>query len=255
MNPTRPLPRRLALTGTLTGGLLAGLAVTGPLLAVAEPAALSSSGPGRVVAHAVVPPTALHTRPAHRASRSARSTLTAPRFVLRTVAVGRTFHGTASWYGASFQGRRTASGERFDTNDLTAASRTLAFGTRLRVCRKQRCVVVRINDRGPYVSGRALDLSHAASEALGFSGVARVSATPVATRRVALHPRAKPVRRSARLAVPPARPAPASRVVTLPEEQASSLGVLAAGLVGTAGAGLTGRRGRTDLHVDRTPPS
>jgi rare lipoprotein A len=76
--------------------------------------------------------------------------------------------GKASWYGPGFHGRRTASGERFDMNALTAAHRTLAFGTRVLVRNVQngREVVVRINDRGPHVHGRIIDLSKAAAEAL-----------------------------------------------------------------------------------------
>lgn len=76
--------------------------------------------------------------------------------------------GMASWYGPDFHGKRTASGERFDMNDLTAAHRTLPFGTRVRVrnTRNGREVVVRINDRGPRVSDRIIDLSKAAAAAL-----------------------------------------------------------------------------------------
>jgi len=76
--------------------------------------------------------------------------------------------GIASWYGPGFHGKRTASGERFDMNDLTAAHRTLPFGTRVRVRNTQngREVVVRINDRGPQRSDRIIDLSKAAAEAL-----------------------------------------------------------------------------------------
>jgi len=76
--------------------------------------------------------------------------------------------GKASWYGPGFHGKRTASGERFDMNDLTAAHRTLPFGTRVRVLNTQngREVVVRINDRGPLKRGRIIDLSKAAAAAL-----------------------------------------------------------------------------------------
>lgn len=76
--------------------------------------------------------------------------------------------GKASWYGSRFHGRRTASGERFDMNDLTAAHRTLPFGTRVRVRHvgNGREVVVRINDRGPHAGGRIIDLSRAAAAAL-----------------------------------------------------------------------------------------
>lgn len=76
--------------------------------------------------------------------------------------------GRASWYGPGFHGRRTASGERFDMNELTAAHRTLPFGTRVRVRNTQngREVVVRINDRGPQITERIIDLSKAAAAAL-----------------------------------------------------------------------------------------
>lgn len=78
--------------------------------------------------------------------------------------------GTASYYGREFHGRRTASGERFDMNALTAAHRTLPFGTRLRVTnpRTGQSVVVRINDRGPFHGSRLIDVSHAAASQLGL---------------------------------------------------------------------------------------
>ena len=86
--------------------------------------------------------------------------------------------GLASWYGGKFQGRLTANGEVFDTNQLTAAHRTLPFGTLVRVTnpRNAQSVVVRINDRGPFVEGRVIDLSRAAAERIGIAaaGVAAV---------------------------------------------------------------------------------
>ena len=86
--------------------------------------------------------------------------------------------GTASWYGRWHQGRLTASGERFDARAFTAAHRSLPFGTILRVTNLAtgEMVKVRVNDRGPYVRGRTLDLSAAAAKALGITkdGVARV---------------------------------------------------------------------------------
>jgi rare lipoprotein A len=86
--------------------------------------------------------------------------------------------GLASWYGGKFQGRRTASGEVFDTNLFTAAHKTLPFGTLVRVTNLDtgQQTVVRINDRGPFVAGRIIDLSRAAAAAIGMagSGVARV---------------------------------------------------------------------------------
>ena len=80
--------------------------------------------------------------------------------------------GIASWYGGEFQGRPTASGEIFETNDMTAAHRTLPFGTHVMVTNLQndRSVVVRINDRGPFVQGRIIDLSYAAARVLGIVG-------------------------------------------------------------------------------------
>ncbi|WP_412060599.1 septal ring lytic transglycosylase RlpA family protein [Rubrivirga sp. IMCC45206] len=86
--------------------------------------------------------------------------------------------GTASYYGERFRGRRTASGERFNPDALTAAHRTLPFGTRLRVVHERtgRSVVVRVTDRGPFHGARILDLSKAAARRIGMvaSGTARV---------------------------------------------------------------------------------
>jgi rare lipoprotein A len=86
--------------------------------------------------------------------------------------------GIASYYAAKLHGRRTASGERFDANALTAAHKRLPFGSRVRVTdtRTGKSVIVEINDRGPYVKGRIIDLSPRAAKALGISkrGVARV---------------------------------------------------------------------------------
>lgn len=83
--------------------------------------------------------------------------------------------GEASWYGKQFAGRRTASGERFDPAELTAAHRTLPFGTKVRVtnARNGDSVVVRINDRGPYAHNRVIDLSHAAAREIGIVGAGR----------------------------------------------------------------------------------
>ena len=78
--------------------------------------------------------------------------------------------GVASYYGRRFAGRRTASGERFDPADLTAAHRTLPFGSLVRVTnsRNGQSVVVRINDRGPFARGRQIDLSRRAAEKIGL---------------------------------------------------------------------------------------
>lgn len=86
--------------------------------------------------------------------------------------------GMASFYDAKFQGRHTASGERFNNSELTAAHKSLPFGSLVKVTnvRNSKSVVVRINDRGPYVRGRVIDLSKAAAKKIGLSstGTARV---------------------------------------------------------------------------------
>jgi len=90
--------------------------------------------------------------------------------VTSTDAAAATYSGRASWYGSQFHGRKTASGERFNMNAMTAAHRSLPFGTRVRVTNKRngRSVVVRINDRGPFSGGRILDVSKAAANRLGL---------------------------------------------------------------------------------------
>ncbi len=189
MIPTPVCPSRRARAA----GLAAGLVVTGAVLTVqpltAPLAGQQLTAAPSLAAQVTVPPTVTQV-PARtvratpgRASRGGVRTAPVPLIrVTRTVATGPSFSGEASWYGGYFQGRRTANGERFDTNELTAASKTLPFGTRLKVCRTSRCVVVRINDRGPFVGGRVLDLSQAAALRLGYTGVAHVTATPVGTR-------------------------------------------------------------------------
>jgi rare lipoprotein A len=89
----------------------------------------------------------------------------------------RVQRGHASWYGPGFHGRRTASGERFNSGALTAAHRSLPFGSLVRVVNENtgRSVVVRINDRGPFIGGRIIDLAHGAARQLGMNGVATVS--------------------------------------------------------------------------------
>lgn len=84
----------------------------------------------------------------------------------------------ASHYGVGdgYGGRRTASGERMNPHAMTAAHRSLPFGTRVRVCHRG-CVTVRINDRGPFKAGRCIDLSYGAARAIGAGGLARVTVT------------------------------------------------------------------------------
>src|SRR5206468_1667293 len=89
---------------------------------------------------------------------------------------GVSFEGIASWYGPGFEGRPTASGQIFDSNLYTAASRDLPLGTWLYVSHGAKGVVVLVNDRGPYVDNRVLDLSRAAAAAIGISGLGWVKA-------------------------------------------------------------------------------
>lgn len=93
--------------------------------------------------------------------------------------------GKASWYGPGFHGKKTANGERFDMNTLTAAHRTLPISSRVRVTNlaNGKSVVVRINDRGPYHGNRVMDLSKAAAQELGFirTGTAQVKIEPLAS--------------------------------------------------------------------------
>ena len=97
--------------------------------------------------------------------------------VISCLGVSASSAGTmlASWYGPYFHGRTTANGETYNMYGITAAHKTLPFGTKLRIC-YQRCVDVRINDRGPYIGARELDLSYGAAKAIGLidPGVANV---------------------------------------------------------------------------------
>jgi rare lipoprotein A len=106
--------------------------------------------------------------------------------------------GEASWYGPGFHGRRTANGERYDQDALTAAHRTLPFGTRVRVTNLDngRIVEVRINDRGPFIGGRIIDLSRAGAHVIGLvgPGVGPVRLEVLAPAAIARAAPAEPVR-------------------------------------------------------------
>ncbi len=82
---------------------------------------------------------------------------------------GRSFSGIASYYGNNV-GNKTASGQRFNENAMTAAHRHLPFGTRVKVTHRNRSVVVTINDRGPFIRGRVIDLSKGAARVIGLTG-------------------------------------------------------------------------------------
>jgi rare lipoprotein A len=89
--------------------------------------------------------------------------------------------GVATWYGPGFAGKRTANGERFNPHAMTAAHRTLPFGTRVAVTNERtgRSVIVRVNDRGPFGRGLVIDLSKSSAQAIGMAGSAPVSLVPL----------------------------------------------------------------------------
>lgn len=96
------------------------------------------------------------------------STAIVPQALAATGVMG----GVASWYGPGFHGRLTANGERYDMYGMTAAHKTLKFGTKVKVTndRNGKSVTVRINDRGPFVGGRVIDLSRSAADAIDMVG-------------------------------------------------------------------------------------
>lgn len=171
--PLRPWRRRAPYAAA---GLLALAGAVGPSLVRPQ----ARPAPRPVAARTA--PAPIRIRPA-----AVRPAPVRVRMVTRTVEVdGRTYRGRATWYGPGFAGRRTANGEVYRPNtELTAAHRWLPFGTRLRVCRGTRCVVVRVNDRGPF-GNAILDLSYLAAQRLGMvrAGIVPVTATVLTTRQV-----------------------------------------------------------------------
>lgn len=108
--------------------------------------------------------------------------------VVHAVSIGHTETGMASWYGEPYHGRQAANGEVFDMNRLTAAHRTLPFGTWVEVANLSNAkrVTVRITDRGPFVHGRVIDLSRAAADQIDMigPGTARVRLRVIRTTAV-----------------------------------------------------------------------
>jgi len=141
--------------------LAEGLAV---LLSIASLGAGAASGPSSLEAAKVTQPLVNQTSGHKRKTNSPKS---------KAYQVG-----TASWYGEYFQGKTTASGEPFDMRDFTAAHPSLPLGSFVKVTnlRNGKAVVVRVNDRGPVVDGRIIDVSYNAARALGFKerGVQKV---------------------------------------------------------------------------------
>jgi len=149
---------------------------------VADKLAGKSNGPGlrraaRIVAAGsviLVSTGCLHRHRPVRAAGGAPPPLRAPSTAAAPIVQGE--RGIASWYGHPYHGRPTASGEIYNMYDMTAAHRTLPFGTRVTVhdLENGQDVTVRINDRGPFVEGRIIDLSFAAAQAMHMPGIAQV---------------------------------------------------------------------------------
>lgn len=161
-----PLARRIAGAGAalLLGALGATLPAASPALAetatpILVPAALQSSA-----LEAAMTPRSVVETPGDEADADEPASTPS--------AATRIGGGVASWYGKEFKGRRTASGEAFNPSELTAAHRTLPFGSKVLVTnpRNGKSVVVRINDRGPFKHSRVIDVSHAAAAELGLVG-------------------------------------------------------------------------------------
>ncbi len=118
-----------------------------------------------------------HRQHSHHAPKAAKSDWRNANASIGNQSSGRGFAGVASFYGNE-SGSKTASGQRFNQEAMTAAHRSLPFGTKLRVTHRGQSVVVTINDRGPFIKGRVLDLSKGAARAIGLTarGVGHVTA-------------------------------------------------------------------------------
>jgi rare lipoprotein A len=168
----------VAETDAESGALMAGSAGSAGAEAMAEgqtPAAVPSAGKRSSRASRATQPASrsADTRPSEPASpEESADTPSNPDFAL-VPSRDSDQQGLASWYGPGLHGRLTASGERFDKEELTAAHRSFAFGSRVcvRSAATGRTVVVRINDRGPFAPGRVIDLSQAAAQELGMVGL------------------------------------------------------------------------------------
>ncbi len=171
-------PAPVAETDAESGALMAGSAGSAGAEAMAEgqtPVAVPSAGKRSSRASRATQPASrsADARPSEPASpEESADTPSNPDFAL-VPSRDSDQQGLASWYGPGLHGRLTASGERFDKEELTAAHRSFAFGSRVcvRSAATGRTVVVRINDRGPFAPGRVIDLSQAAAQELGMVGL------------------------------------------------------------------------------------
>ncbi len=147
----------------------------------------------RVLSHVLataVLATGMGAAPVEKSNSGPKQARSEHKAVSKTVSPKPYQVGRASWYGKQFDGRATASGEPFDMYQFTAAHRTLPLGTQVRVTNlaNGRAIVVRINDRGPWIEGRVLDLSYAAARVIDMHarGVGRVRIDIVPPAQVAM---------------------------------------------------------------------
>ncbi len=179
--------RRPGAVLTRTTGRSVALGLIGLALVGGPGLSLLGGADPTIAAGTLAAPATLHaTTPRIGVEHASRAAARTPLQVQTRVVQVDTFRqsGIATWYGPGFHGRTTANGEIFNSGAMTAAHRTLPFGTRLRVCTTKRCVLVRVNDRGPFGAGRVLDLSRAAAQELGTqrSGIAHVTISEVTER-------------------------------------------------------------------------
>lgn len=160
------------------------IAVVTALLLCGAGSTFAASNPGTTTAKSVAKSTISTDKP-HISGETPKKTE-----VKRVAKAPKTIVGRASWYGKKFHGRQTANGETYDMFQFTAAHKTLPLGTWLKVTnlRNGKWIIVRVNDRGPYVGDRILDLSYGAAQMLNFraKGVEKVKAEVVDTQEVAM---------------------------------------------------------------------
>jgi rare lipoprotein A len=158
-----------------------------------------------------------------------------------------TFEGTASWYGPEFHGKKTASGEVFDMTDLTAAHKELAMGTTCIVTnlRNNKSVTVRINDRGPFVKDRVIDLSYAAAKVVGMidTGTAPVRVEVIAEGDTAA---GEPVAAPAAVGTPIETEA----IASAPDETGTAAAPEEAGVAFTVQVGSFSSKGNADTLLE-----
>jgi rare lipoprotein A len=166
----RIAPNRIGLTAVVRSAQVFAVVAAAAMLAACTQTAMVDRKPTRTVSAPATQPrvASVVRRPVAVARKPAP-------FTPRKNASAMQAHGLASFYS---HGTRTANGEKFDPGQLTAAHRTLPFGTRLKVTNVAtgRSVTVRVNDRGPFIAGRIVDVSHSAAQSLGMTtrGLAKV---------------------------------------------------------------------------------